>query len=203
MRSALASRASAPTKPTTWSLDWLVAQQAYEACLRDVQGYARPCEGDYLHSHFWPADRVGQRPLKLRTEELTYQLDHVELTLPMPVRTKARPRAGRTRTGATVVYGDPEYMAWKQEAAIRLRGQWRPRPALRRVERLEVTLVSPAGTYDPDNALGAVLDAMTQGGVISDDKVTTLPTVLVQWVAFEPEGIVIRLHARRVAQREG
>lgn len=98
----------------------------------------------------------------------------------MPLFSKARPRL--TKTGRA--YMPQAYRDAQAEMHRQLREQW-PHPALEGPIALYVKMYGE-GKCDPDNAAGALLDAVgpskgKPGMLWVDDRVTIIPCLVVEW----------------------
>lgn len=107
----------------------------------------------------------------------------IKLSLNLPLMAKARPRCGQGHA-----YLPANYREWKNQARDALAAQWvaLDLPTLTGPHALEVDCYGP-GRHDPDNLLGAVLDAglpcKATGwrGCWRDDRVTVFPSVCIRW----------------------
>lgn len=107
----------------------------------------------------------------------------IEVRLDLPLMGKARPRCGQRRA-----YLPAPYREWKRQAAAALREHWErlELPTIQQAELLEVYAYGP-GRHDPDNLMGALLDAglpdkaANWRGCWRDDRVTVFPRTLFEW----------------------
>lgn len=125
-------------------------------------------------------------------------------TLPMEPQGKARPRC-RCRGRRAMAYMPAAYRAWLQAAAMHYRASWTGEPIARPVA-LDVALIHrrpqrrpqvvPPGDIwrsgvrvraprvpDADNGAGSVMDAMTDAGILDDDRWIVRLTVASWWSA--------------------
>ena len=117
------------------------------------------------------------------------------VSLPLPLMGKARPRCGQGR-----VYLPPEYREWKRRAADLLAAHWQEYnlPTITAAKHLHLTAYGP-GRHDPDNLLGAVLDAGLPSratgwrGCWRDDRVTVFPRTSFHWVRCSNEHWSLRI----------
>lgn len=121
----------------------------------------------------------------------------LQLTLPLPLMSKARPRF--TRTGRT--YLPEAYRAWRHQAQDLLKGHWLafdlPTVCSGRVA---LTFYGPA-RHDLDNLVGAVLDAGLPDkatgwrGCWRDDRVGVFPALQAEWIRSRDQRIDLRITA--------
>jgi Holliday junction resolvase RusA-like endonuclease len=84
---------------------------------------------------------------------------------------KARPRFSKGHC-----YLPKNYREWKAEAVVELREQWQGPP----LSRAHVTIELPKQRGDLDNIAGAVLDAMTEAGIIADDRMSCVEALSIK-----------------------
>lgn len=95
-----------------------------------------------------------------------------ELTLHVPLMSKARPRSFR---GQTVPYMPPAYKKWKAAVRAQLAEWWVAEP-LEEVLSIRMDFQGPARS-DLDNLLGAVLDCGNEL-VWKDDRVSVIKSIV-------------------------
>lgn len=115
-------------------------------------------------------------------------MGQLELTLPVDLQPKARPRY----MAKGKPYTDAAYRHWMKNTRAIL-AEWWTRPPLKKGEliRLHITFVGP-GRSDLDNLAGAVLDAGLPdpktapeprwGGCWVDDRVTVISCLELHWL---------------------
>lgn len=97
----------------------------------------------------------------------------IELTVDMPLFSKARPRV--TKNG---VFMPAAYTSKRKEMVRQLKEQW-GHPPLEGPLRLELR-IKGEGRADADNIIGALMDA-ANGLLWVDDRVSIIPEIEVQW----------------------
>lgn len=107
------------------------------------------------------------------TDQVTSLPDY-ELIIKQPLFSKARPRL--TRSGHA--YMPPAYKAAQAEMRKQLKAQWKEGP-LEGPVAISLVIYGE-GRGDADNIAGAFLDA-AQGIVLSDDRVSVVPKLSVEW----------------------
>lgn len=101
----------------------------------------------------------------------------IELTLELPLKSKARPRFAKGRT-----YMPADYRDWKEKAKILLREHWERNglATIVQAEHISLKFYGPA-RHDLDNLCGAVLDSglptKDWQGAWKDDRVTVFPSI--------------------------
>ena len=103
--------------------------------------------------------------------------------LPLPLKSKARPRFGKGRS-----FMPKDYMDWKNAARDHLKQYWVDfdLPTLEHFE-LRVEAHGP-GRCDADNLIGSLLDSGLPdkktgwAGAWKDDRVTVIPYISFRWV---------------------
>ena len=103
--------------------------------------------------------------------------------LPLPLKSKARPRFGKGRS-----FMPKDYMDWKNQARDHLKQYWVDfeLPTLEHFE-LQVEAHGP-GRCDADNLIGSLLDSGLPdkktgwAGAWKDDRVTVIPYISFRWV---------------------
>ena len=112
----------------------------------------------------------------MKTKEISFRLD-------LPLKSKARPRVARGHA-----YMPKEYKEWQANARRLIKMAW-DSSDLGVLEHCEIHVVAHGpGRSDPDNLIGALLDAMQPckrtgwDGVIKDDRVTVVPVITFRWV---------------------
>lgn len=121
------------------------------------------------------------------TNEISFRLD-------VPLKSKARPRVARGHA-----YMPKEYKTWQANARRLLRVIWDSHD-LGVLDHCEIHVVAHGpGRCDPDNLIGALLDAMQPDkktgweGVIKDDRVTVVPVISFAWKRSKAEFWDIRI----------
>ncbi len=112
------------------------------------------------------------------------------LRISQPMIGKARPRVTHNGT-----FMPKPYQQWQKGAQAELRLQWSGRSPLERISWITVQFRSASGRVDLDNALGSVLDALVQAGVLRDDNATRVPAVTATWDRSDRNDILITLEA--------
>ena len=97
----------------------------------------------------------------------------IELTVDMPLFSKARPRVTTKGTFMPKAYREK-----RKEMVRQLKEQW-GFPPLEGPLRLEL-LIKGEGRADADNIIGALMDA-ANGLLWADDRVSIIPQIEVQW----------------------
>lgn len=104
-------------------------------------------------------------------------MEFIELTLELPLKSKARPRFAKGRT-----YMPSDYRDWKEKAKTLLRSHWEREglPTIVQAEHISLRFYGPA-RHDLDNLCGAVLDSglptKDWSGAWKDDRVTVFPSI--------------------------
>ena len=87
----------------------------------------------------------------------------ITLNLTHRIVPKARPRFSKGRC-----YLPTNYRQWKAKAVEELKAQWGALP----LSKAHITIEIPQQRGDLDNIAGAVLDALTEAGIIADDRMS-------------------------------
>lgn len=118
----------------------------------------------------------------------------ISFRLNLPLKSKARPRFGKGRT-----FMPASYREWQTKARRLLRMVW-DSSDLGVLEHCEIHVVAHGpGRSDPDNLIGALLDALQPDkhtgweGVIKDDRVTVVPVITFRWVKSKEQFWDVRI----------
>lgn len=88
---------------------------------------------------------------------------------------KARPRVGIKKT-----FLPDGYFSWLENATLQLLIQQKAQPEIRPPFYIHCEYQGKA-VGDPDNILGAVLDALVKASIIPDDRLNIVPSLHFKW----------------------
>ncbi len=99
---------------------------------------------------------------------------------------KARPRLSKGHA-----YLPFKYCNWKESAIRELRTQ---SPPLEPIERCEISIIIGGKQRgDLDNISGAILDSLTQSGIIKDDRLSVVWRLSIEHQPSQPPGALISI----------
>lgn len=98
----------------------------------------------------------------------------MQLILVGKITPKARPRVSKGHA-----YLPQRYRLWKESAIAELQSQWRLEPLSK--AKIEIIFGAKGQRGDLDNLAGSVLDALVQGGVILDDRLSCCPQLNIKY----------------------
>ena len=118
----------------------------------------------------------------------------IEFRLDLPLMSKSRPRFGGGRA-----YMPQKYVQWKKDCADQLKKIWIENDLPTYDQQNQISLavqVHGPGRMDPDNILGAFLDAGLPSksgwrGCWKDDRVTVIPSICISWARSREEFWVV------------
>ena len=112
-----------------------------------------------------------------------FETREVQFRLDLDLKSKARPRFARGKA-----YMDTSYQVWQRCCRRLLKMIWDTND-LGVLDNCEIHVEAHGpGRADPDNLIGALLDAMQPHpksgweGVIKDDRVTVVPVISFRWI---------------------
>jgi Holliday junction resolvase RusA-like endonuclease len=107
----------------------------------------------------------------------------LQLTLTGRVIPKARPRHNGNQS-----YLPSGYRDWKESAIAELRCQYQGQPITKAA--IAITIMGSA-RGDLDNLAGAILDALVQGDILKDDRLSCVPKLTITHVPGKARGATI------------